>query len=473
MKLVTRTSVLAVGLGVLAFVPTAGAWESDVHFGLTKWLAVQAGFTEEQAAWIADGNVGMDRSPVTSAVGITIYSACVANDEGGARRVHDYHFPSAQNVRKAPDVRNVDAGKVYKGGNPEEAPRITDYKSDDQLKHLGEYLHVFQDSWSHKGQPDVAPGCLSDLAWGHPLKRGGWSCHLADHTYAWVKDDVLPMAFATYQILVDRKPGSATDWRLLEPLVLEFATAQSKWAKDDWFTKRKDDQRVKRVDFKDTEFLQEISLPDCDGKGPCPGRYDYQKLIKDWPEVFRRSRESLSGRDRPSVPAELLKLFNGVADGLIKQSGDVLSQYVDKGPAIATLSRAFRIVKECPALYDKTMPNMVRAGFAQAFGARQPKEFCELVAKSDQKQLSCDEVMQVLQSADPAPVGASIEEMAPIVKRETGLDSYILEASFDPLSKIAVAFVRFVHLPRDVLMLTAQQRPDGPKITGIVWVPDL
>jgi len=39
---------------------TAAAWEADVHFGLTRWLAVQAGFSAPQADAIATGNQRVD-----------------------------------------------------------------------------------------------------------------------------------------------------------------------------------------------------------------------------------------------------------------------------------------------------------------------------------------------------------------------------------------------------------------------------
>jgi hypothetical protein len=40
----------------------ASAWEADVHFGLTKWLAIQAGFDRSEAETIAYGNQQVDRT---------------------------------------------------------------------------------------------------------------------------------------------------------------------------------------------------------------------------------------------------------------------------------------------------------------------------------------------------------------------------------------------------------------------------
>jgi hypothetical protein len=271
--------LLALVLGLFAYVTSAAAWENDVHYGLTKWLALQAGFTEEQATWIADGDVGIDKSRITEPVHTTIVSACTGNDDTGSGQVHDHHFPSDRSVPNDPNLRIVRPGYVQQGGNAQSAPRIRDYNDRSRFREFGEYLHAFQDTWSHQGEPDIPPVCNPKLGWGHAFNRGGWACHLADLTYHWRDKDLIPMAMATYDVLIAQTPGAAKSWDDLKPKIETFAMARSKWEKDTWFDQEK---------FNDRSFLQEISLPDCVVNGPCPGPYPFQKLVANWKETYER-----------------------------------------------------------------------------------------------------------------------------------------------------------------------------------------
>jgi len=113
MHSVARASV-AVCVILFALASPAAAWEGDVHYGLTKWLAMKAGFEPEQAERIALGNVGFDRSRVTDAVLTTIQAACIGVDETAAGQVHDHHFASEFTIKNAPTKREVKRGQVYK-----------------------------------------------------------------------------------------------------------------------------------------------------------------------------------------------------------------------------------------------------------------------------------------------------------------------------------------------------------------------
>lgn len=52
MQFVSRLCAAALSIGLLVPVSSVNAWESDVHYGLTKWLAIHAGFTAQQASWM-------------------------------------------------------------------------------------------------------------------------------------------------------------------------------------------------------------------------------------------------------------------------------------------------------------------------------------------------------------------------------------------------------------------------------------
>ena len=173
---------------------SASGWEIDVHYGLTRWLALQAGFGEHEADLIAEGDEGVDDSWMTGPIVNTIAGACLRIYPNGAVIVHDFHFASRVDPPASPDKRNVVAREVWRKQQSVPPPKLT--QNPDDYRKLGAYLHVLQDSWSHQGTPDVPYFCASTLGWGHAFDRGGWSCHLADLTYRWAVQDVPGMAQA-------------------------------------------------------------------------------------------------------------------------------------------------------------------------------------------------------------------------------------------------------------------------------------
>ena len=52
------------------------AWEHDVHYGLTKWLALKAGFSSVDAEIIAAEDRKVDESWLTGPMHMTVISAC-------------------------------------------------------------------------------------------------------------------------------------------------------------------------------------------------------------------------------------------------------------------------------------------------------------------------------------------------------------------------------------------------------------
>jgi len=195
------------------------------------------------------------------------------------------------------------------------------YNDRSRFREFGEYLHAFQDTWSHQGEPDIPPVCNPKLGWGHAFNRGGWACHLADLTYHWQDKDLIPMAMATYDMLIAQTPGAAKSWDDLKPKIETFAMARSKWEKDSWFDQEK---------FNDRSFLQEISLPDCVLNGPCPGLYPFQKLIATWKETYERFRDWRPpvGIGAPlSPPVDVVQLLRDFAEGMIRQKENLQAQF--------------------------------------------------------------------------------------------------------------------------------------------------
>jgi len=104
--------------GITRFDERINPYQKDVHFYLTRYLAENLGATKEQAQAMAEGNQGMDEYAHTSPMTIV----------GGERARELYHFTT-------PERR-------------EELKRIG-YDSKDP-KVFGNYLHAFQDSFSHQ-----------------------------------------------------------------------------------------------------------------------------------------------------------------------------------------------------------------------------------------------------------------------------------------------------------------------------------
>ncbi len=144
----------------------AWAWEADVHYGLVKWLAFQAGFSLTGAENIAAGSVSADETHVLAATYL-VGEVCARRDVpkivAVSRVVQQHHFPADDAVPGAPNTRRVDRGAhdQANGGNrwvrQEIAVRDKTLSPTVRLNRFGAALHPLGDSWSHAGEPDI-PG---------------------------------------------------------------------------------------------------------------------------------------------------------------------------------------------------------------------------------------------------------------------------------------------------------------------------
>jgi hypothetical protein len=256
-------------LAAALLVPGAAcAWESDMHYGLTKWLALQAGYHEAAAETIADRAESID-GHIVDAVHLMVWYACLESNKTTAKQasemIRDHHFPTFAVVGQPPAKREVvpDSKAAL-----EQARRLTERPSTKlpyDTEKFGDSLHVVMDAWSHQGIPDVPQllglvKCDSNYAWGHPQNRGGWSRHNADITFVY-PDHALKAAAITYSLLekfLKLNPSLGTGgkpWKTIEPRVKKFIEAKTKTEKKKWFAEEK---------FKDFSFLYRISIPDGD-----------------------------------------------------------------------------------------------------------------------------------------------------------------------------------------------------------------
>jgi hypothetical protein len=263
LRLLARSLCIA-----LAVHTSASGYEADVHFGLTKWLALQAGFDENQASAIALGNQRADGGSMDTQALVLEY-ACTSPDAAAAASVQRTHYPSAT-VVPAPAAQRI----VVAGGPPSRAALrqlAAELKGRQGLMLLrfGEALHPLQDSWSHQGTPGILslPGVVCDPALVS-VPGGRSTVPHAPNLTRTAPSAALAMARASYEVLLDypRIQGRArvaANWNALVAPVQQFAVLGTKSAKRDWFL---------RHGVANTSFLQGVSLPD----GPSPGPLDWR-----------------------------------------------------------------------------------------------------------------------------------------------------------------------------------------------------
>ena len=287
----------AVAMFLLLVATHASAFEGDVHYGLTQWLAMQAGFGTEAAQIIATGDQRVEAGDMQFIELVLIY-ACVGKDDLAQRLAHDQDYPSAGPVSGPPEQRMVQAGSAVAAKAATDLLKTPLDKSPYMLLLLGGAVHTLQDSWSHQGTPDVPkPGdaitCDPNRAWAHPAARGGWNSHKADLTKDWPADTIA-MAKASYDIFVKypMPPGAKQTpkaWDAIAPELDGFVRAATKADKKSWFVAHGID---------DVSFLEGISLPD--GKEP---------FTQTWPGRRLPPLPSAESRQH-DVDPDVLALFN-------------------------------------------------------------------------------------------------------------------------------------------------------------------
>jgi hypothetical protein len=284
--------------GMLLISGSPAAFERDVHFGLTKWLALQAGFTAQQAEALATGTQRVDSGDMQFIEVVATY-ACIGKDPESAAATARHHYPSAGRVPGPPEQRAVIAGSDAARQMAIGVTKVSQKQSGFMLYKFGEGIHALQDSWSHQGAPDVpqmlggAIACDPTLVFGHPRSRGGWNSHKADLTHAWPAD-TLAMASATYELLLQYPPigdekRSPKQWTQIRPSLDGFIRAATKSQKKKWFVEQ---------GISDVSFLEGISLPD--GMEPFDAKWEAHKL----PPL------STIKSTQHHVDAELLEFFN-------------------------------------------------------------------------------------------------------------------------------------------------------------------
>src|ERR1044071_2168357 len=191
---------------VLLAATSCWAFEGDVHFGMTLWLALKAGFSEREAATIATGNQRVDSGDMQY-LDVGLMYACLGKDDVGAKRARSHNYPTAGAVPGDPEARAVVAGSAVATQAATAMTKLSPDRTGFMLLKLGEALHTLQESWAHQGVPEIPFGgksgiaCDANRAWGHSKARGGAGSHRADLTRFWPAETAAA-ARATYDVLL-------------------------------------------------------------------------------------------------------------------------------------------------------------------------------------------------------------------------------------------------------------------------------
>jgi hypothetical protein len=177
------------------------------------------------------------------------------------------------------------------------------------------------------------------------------------------------------------------------------------------------------------------------------------------------------------IPSDIRQIFVDFVSGLVAGGKSVKTELIDTVLSHAALARALHINDACPNLIDElqavqTTPDAVSSGLV----AHQPIELCEAAFQASMAGagvISCEAAAALRNLRAPRRRGPDIRELAPGAQAEN-LPLFVFEGltSFNQRSESYSTVVRFIHLPRDALMLSARRISGGAKIVAAVWMPD-
>lgn len=447
-----RTLLAAACLAAMFGSTFSAAWETDVHYGLTTWLALQAGFTEKDAQEIGNGTQMFDKG-LLKPLHLGAW-ACLGRDPGSLYEIGRRHFPGPNYMPSKPDRREVTPGGEVAG-------KAISRGIDDKLSPamFGPLLHPYQDSWSHQGLPGELPFCSSDFSYAHPINRGGWWRHRADLTFEFT-EDAIKTARATYEVLrayrraIDSgsRPG---EWNnALEGKVLNFAKSNTLLEKWRWFNAQ---------GFKDPmSALDGISLPY--GSDEMEAKYSYRTGL-----IPANGDPTLIG------DGEQLKSLRNVVDSLLKQwiaqarrgklSGrsNWWQPYVDEGAVLDSLKRRNGTASKDDIEILFSMWLAADHGMIERAGHGTPGKLSDVgKALETLKPIKSEGIPETLIADGPG--------RAPyVLASETSVGG---DGSITWKKDRATLFLRFRHAPLDSVVISFERRSAGWKIVDLTWVID-
>lgn len=218
---------------------SAGAYESDFHFGLTWWLARQAGFDLQQSQEIARNNELTDTG-MLDAKHAMIWELCIWRNTCASKMTRAMHFRSKTPPPAEPSAREVTEGAVYAEAQSISIIKTPKHEESKVQGWFGQALHGRQDAYSHAGQSDtVWPFCPTEWLWTHPITQGGFLAHDVDQTFR-NTDKCAKAALKTYNLMLQYRATMKLGTKPKEPGELtgrigKFCEAQTKAEKALWF----------------------------------------------------------------------------------------------------------------------------------------------------------------------------------------------------------------------------------------------
>lgn len=213
-----------------------GLYEQDIHYYMTYFLAVAAGLSAPDAYVLASATQYIDDNELTKPVDIEVnghegnYLTDMFNNYVQLKR---YHFV----------LSNPETGRVKE--EYDNSDLISSLDKNEQLRNLkdaadwnakcaklqlyGEFLHAFQDTFSHRHPGNTPISAIANLG---PLKFGighGYWLHKPDKTFnnwPFVNNEsrTLEMERQVYLKLQELTPhnGTAVPWEQLKPFLEKF-----------------------------------------------------------------------------------------------------------------------------------------------------------------------------------------------------------------------------------------------------------
>ncbi|MFZ6864508.1 DUF6765 family protein, partial [Undibacterium sp. Ji67W] len=147
-----------------------GLYQSDIHYYMTFFLAMAAGVSYDDARTIALATQYVDNNPLTEPIDVDQYGneQYIKSIFDNQQRLKDYHFT----LSDSSTGKTADAYKNSTVANPD-SPQLQNLLAASknaptgcgQLQFFGEYLHAFEDTFSHRN-PDNIP---FDAVWTAPI----------------------------------------------------------------------------------------------------------------------------------------------------------------------------------------------------------------------------------------------------------------------------------------------------------------
>lgn len=489
---IPRPSTALIPILLLASGPAA-AWEADVHYGLVKWLAYQAGLSLEDAELVAASSQAADETHVLMATYL-IAEVCARGKAPKvttvSRVVQQHHFPAGNYVPNSPASRDVGPGHYGsdKAGNRWIRQEIADTTATIspvvRLERFGSAIHPLADSWSHAGEPDVPNDwglrCRQpELVWSHPQTRGGWKSHDADLTHLHV-GDTLETAATVYRFMGDfltqhtqfaeRAPAR---WPVLEPRIRQFAERDTRDAKFGWFMdedarhQANPDEGLPYDRFRTYPcFLDETSL-------------QKRKRGDDYPRTRCADPEitQLEAANRPSPPPpvplrnepdspwvftnQLLETW------LVRRD---VTRVVEDMTAVPAVARQFPAVP--PGMERRAVELLLRSWLADDHGALNELDhganFRSLEAFLSDTSVSATGVLAPATYDSLADVASHPCSSLPFELIRNDFASETPDGEATIVESYVVVF-RIKHAPRDLMLLTIERVAGDWTLTSVAW----